>query len=337
MEKLTLILFMTLFFSSSLISQYYVTENEVIPLKENHSFYLNSKTRVGGKTRNTIKIDLPKNTVQWFYTFTTTLNESNKTSIEESINLSGQLMQLISSSAINTSGVTLPAKAIYQIIKPTGVGVIDAYLVDQSGYRDFYKKDALGMWLYPKPGFYAEGTVENQKDASVVIDDLTEGSVYLCFKNPSPMEGVWVTVEIAAVVAKQKYVDEWTSENLATISKNCTSQFSFDKLASQSICACLIEKMSTDYTPSIYFDLTKSQQTRNVYNKMVQCSKETGTTHLLDKKERVEKLYEEIRGYHALKDYNKLIELTEELLSLGVNSHTVYSSLGWYCILSSRF
>ena len=180
-------------------SQSYKTVYEVVSITEPQIFYLNSKLRLGGKTRNSIKVDLPENTIQWSYVFTTSLSKQSS-----QINLKDQLSDMVSSLPGGiAAGLTVGA--ISQIIKPTGAGVVDVYLARYEEYLNFNNGESFS--------YIIEGSRENFKEGSILVDDIKSGSAFICFKNPSPTEGIYVIVEVAAIVAKKEYVDEWTLEN----------------------------------------------------------------------------------------------------------------------------
>lgn len=94
-------------------------------------------------------------------------------------------------------------------------------ILDKDGYNNFNDKDGLWFWIYSKPGAYKIGTRENAKDGTVRVNNITNGSVYLCFRNPSPTQGTFVILEVSAIVETEQYLDEWTLENKEYFYENC--------------------------------------------------------------------------------------------------------------------
>lgn len=311
--------------------------HKVVTLHEEHNFYLNSKMRLGGKTRNSIKIDLPKNTIQWYYVFTTTLNETETNNTKKNIKLTTQLAKLLTNVAVNSNIIDLSSSAAFQVIKPTGASVIDVYLTDHNGYNHFHEKDILGMWTYSNPGSYKEGSRENARDGIVSINDLKRGTAYLCFKNPSPLEGILVTLEVSAIVLEEEYVDVWTNESKEDLSTLCMQDFYNKDAAARQVCNCFVDKITGAYTPSSFHKKTKDQKGQYAKESINNCFDETGNSGIKNVSNRLRELNEEITGLIHIKDYENLILKYEEVLSLGVENDDIYNSLGWFCILTKKF
>ena len=311
-------------------AQSYNTIYEVVNLKE-EVFYLNSKTRVGGKIRTSIKIDLPENTVEWYYVFTTKLNKSDTKS---NIGLASQLTKIVSKG----TGVLIDisSQVLYQAIKPTGIGVVDVYLTDYNGYQQFHDKDFLGIPKYISPNSYKEGSGENRKDALIKINDVNQGTVYLCFKNPSPLEGVLVNLEVAAIVAKEEYVNEWTLGSKQFFTDKCLGNFVKKDEKEEQVCNCFSEKIVETYDPSTFNSFTENQKEEYYRTVLELCYETTGNIEVKDSNKRLEELTEDIRGLRIAKDYENLRLRYEEMLSLGIENDQIYNSLGWYCLLTNR-
>ena len=65
-------------------SQVQTKTQKIVKLIEPQSFYLNggSKNMVGGNSRTGFKIDLPPNTIEWYYAFTTEPTKNNQQNIQ---------------------------------------------------------------------------------------------------------------------------------------------------------------------------------------------------------------------------------------------------------------
>jgi len=332
--KMLLIL---LFICPSIYCQTNRNVERVIEIKKEHSFYMNSKTRIGGKSRNTVKIDLPENTIQWFYTYTTTLNVADPNETKKNIELGAQLTNLIANNILGGGTLSLTSNLINQIVKPTGASIIDVYLTNLDGYNSFNQKDLLGLWVNYKPASYAEGSRENALDGVVQIDDVTNGTVYLCFKNPSATEGIMVTLEVSAIVLEEEYVDEWNTTNKNKFTNKCLESFYNNDSQAREVCNCYANKMTSELLPSSYFALTNSEKLSRQRETLNKCYKETGNESLQDVNKQIEKLIEEINGLEQLKDYSNIILKYEEIERLGIKSDNLYNSLGWYSLLSQQF
>jgi hypothetical protein len=152
-------------------SQEYEITYETKQLIEARSIYLNGGFRasMGGKSRTSIKVDLPPNTVKWYYSFST---KKGKSGIQN-LNLALQLSSMI----LDPS--TLTSQLASKVRIPDGVGSIDVYICDRENIDKFIRKADLDGGTY---AYNYEGLVENTKQATIQIDDITSGTVYLGLK-----------------------------------------------------------------------------------------------------------------------------------------------------------
>jgi len=158
---------------------------KVVTLLAPQNFYLNGGVRgaLGGKSRVFYKIDLPPHTVEWYYSFTTAKNTN-----APSINLVAQLIKLIN-----------PAASIVasSIMVPSGATLADVYLLDEQDKNLFMSKsDKRGQPFY----YITSGSRENYTHGVVVIKDVVSNTFYLGVRNPSAYDGVYITLEVAAII-----------------------------------------------------------------------------------------------------------------------------------------
>jgi hypothetical protein len=163
----------------------------LVTLIQQRTIYLNGGARAafGGKSRTTIKVDLPEKTKSWYYSFSTAPGESGAANLD----LGLQLAAL----SIDPSGVT--SGALSQLTVPKGASTIDVYLLDESNSDLFKMKvdNSDGTFRYVR-----EGTIENTAQGIVQIDDVKSGTIYLGLKNPSTLNGVNIVLEVVAIVEK---------------------------------------------------------------------------------------------------------------------------------------
>ncbi|MEM6720407.1 MAG: hypothetical protein AAF611_13865 [Bacteroidota bacterium] len=190
-------------------SQEYDISYEAQEIVKTRSIYLNGgiRSQFGGKSRTYIKIDLPPNTVKWYYSFSTKKGRSGV----KNLNLALQLSAMI----IDPS--TLTSQLASQLQIPSGSSSVDIYLLDRDNKDIFIKKgDNEGQELY----YYEEGTVKNTKSAIVEIDDINSGTLYLGLKNPSSSSGVNISIEVAAVVANKTIIPKSKNQEKAELYGN---------------------------------------------------------------------------------------------------------------------
>lgn len=202
MKQILTILFLAVLTVSS-NGQTVQKERKVVQVMTPQTFYLNGGTRAtfGGKSRTWFNISLPQNTVEWYYSFTTTKGENSKATI----GLLSQLTRLY-----DPTGMT--AIATNAILTPSGAGVCDIYLMDRKNADAFSEKvDNWGGTYY----YQVTGSRENFKNGTVQIKDILTGNWCLGFKNPSSTEGISITFEVVAIVEETKIIEKTETETKA--------------------------------------------------------------------------------------------------------------------------
>jgi tetratricopeptide (TPR) repeat protein len=262
--KLTIIA-MIFIICSSASAQVYSTKYKATTIMQQEQFYLNGGSRIGGKPRTTIKIDLPENTVKWYYSFHSIANDE-KLKMENQ-GLVTQLTKIAANPKFEISKVIIGS-----ILTPTGSGVIDIYLSNYEGSQNFMKK-SFGSYDYKDIGNYAEGSRQNIKQGVIDIDDIKTGSVYLCFRNPSGSQGVNVSLEVVAIV-EEKTLDNntWSQERqLAFYNaffQNLKSSGMSESI-SKEVSGCLVEKLINAKTPQEWDNMNEGLRT-TMGNELVQ-------------------------------------------------------------------
>jgi hypothetical protein len=154
----------------------------VIPLS---SFYINSgsnATLLGGKSRITFPLNLPKNTIKCYYQFAAA---KNKDEIGKLTNLSKQL-----------SGIFADTKSIdintEDLIEPLGRVYCDIYLLDKENSYWFENKKAYK--------YIPEGSRRNIKSGVVEIPNTLGSNLYIGIRNPLKIYGIHVNFEASAII-----------------------------------------------------------------------------------------------------------------------------------------
>ena len=220
---------------------------KVVKIIDPQSFYLNGGTKnlVGGNSRAGFKIDLPPNTIEWFYAFTTEPNQNG----EQNLQLQSQLELLLKTTGFSSN--------LLDLIKiPDGQGLIDLFLTDRKGYDLFFEKDFFGLWKYTSPNHTIEGSRTSMREAKVKIDDVKSGSHFLVIRNTSGTNGVNVKLEVVAIVEEITIdVNLWnkkTKDQLFNSLKNdiqkVYTDYNDDKI--DELTGCVITKLTTNLKPS---------------------------------------------------------------------------------------
>jgi hypothetical protein len=218
MKNTKLITFLVLFINLNLFSQEIITKFESVHLIKPRVVSLNGgmKSAAGGKSREYIKIDLPQNTVEWYYSFTTSQGVSGT----KNLNLATQIAAMLASKtsvvgmALTTTGIT---KGIMKSIEiPAGTNSADIYLCDRANIEKFLAKEDLSLFG-SSFSYTMEGTVQNTKQATVQINDIKRGTVFLGLKNPSAFDGININIEVVAIVKTQTISEKSDNEKKAEL------------------------------------------------------------------------------------------------------------------------
>jgi hypothetical protein len=159
-------------------------EYMVVPVISQQSFYLKGGSRAIGHngSRQVLQINLPANTVEWYYTVTT---RSHRGQFSNS-DLTGQLVKLVDPK----NGIAPKAS----VSVPDGTGVCDVFLMTNPHEVIKYvnKKPAVSFLMNDSREHYVSGAVP--------VKDFQGGSCFLVIRNPSSCLGVNVNIEVTAIV-----------------------------------------------------------------------------------------------------------------------------------------
>ena len=185
--------------------QEYSTKRKVISILPEQSFYLNGGVRAsfGGKSRVFYVIDLPKNTLGWVYSFSTSTNDRGRNNLK----LAAQLTKLI-----DPTGMT--ETAVETVLAPSGVSSADIYLCDKQNIDLFMQKaDNNGHPIR----YFATGSRENYRQGVVPVKMKGGGLYYLGIKNPEEVDGINVNLEVVAIVEEKTLVQQTPEQEKAKL------------------------------------------------------------------------------------------------------------------------
>jgi hypothetical protein len=168
------------------------------------NFYLNGGTRamLDGTSRTSIPVELPPNTVEWYYTFSTTSDANSVKTQQTQLNLLSQLAKYLDPTGI--SGVAVGA-----IFTPSGSEACDVYLFDKANNDKFIDKD--DKWGNPF-SYKIEGSRKSIKSGVVQIKHFDKGVYYLGIRNPSAFSSLFVTIEVVAIVEERVAITKTEAE-----------------------------------------------------------------------------------------------------------------------------
>ena len=143
--------------------------------------YINSQTNLGGSNRAYVQIQLPNNTVSWTYSFTTTTNQ-NSPIFDLTKYAANYISGGISNAVLNFTGV------------PKGEVPCNVYLLDANNINPFLN--------YQRFTYYNSGTNLNYLYGTFNNTWPNQGLFYLGLENPGYFNGIYVSIEIVAIVKR---------------------------------------------------------------------------------------------------------------------------------------
>lgn len=170
---------------------------EAVPIQEPLNLWVNStsnETWKGGKSRTYISVQLPKNTVEWYYIFTASRSkdeiEKNKNELKLYSELAGALTGI--SGTVLSLGTNI-------ISLPPGTSYCDVYLLDYDNLVRFLQKQNFSP---------LNGSIENISSGKMKITTSEDGLYYLAFKNNNVFHGIGVAIEVVAITREYYYSND---------------------------------------------------------------------------------------------------------------------------------
>ncbi len=167
-------------------------EYKAVSLAGPEEYYINGglNAAFGGSSRVIVPVTLPKNTVEWYYTFSAIRSKEDIAKIKGSMKLLSNLTRII-----DVSGGS--AIALNLLAAPPGGDVCDVYLLDRQNTSLFEQKAQFRM--------YQDGSRENLKQGTIKVANKTLPQYFIGIKNPSTSYGISVTVEAVAILLEETW------------------------------------------------------------------------------------------------------------------------------------
>jgi hypothetical protein len=123
-----------------------------VSVLEPQSFFINSGSNaalLGGKSRVTLPVNLPANTVEWFYRFSASREASDIENVKNNFGLFGEVTKLL----FNLTGVgaAINTLAIDKLSQPPGANYCDIYFLEHQ-YIGLFEAKTDDQWRYLTEG-----------------------------------------------------------------------------------------------------------------------------------------------------------------------------------------
>lgn len=139
-----------------------------------------------GKSRAVVPVNLPANTVLWYYEFTASREKSEMLSAQSNFKLLADLTKLVDQTGFTNL-------AMSTLTNPPGGNICNVYLITDPKQSDLF--EAKQQFLFSR-----EGSRSNVTSAIVPIQDASSKSVYLGLFNPDDYYGIHYAIEVVAIV-----------------------------------------------------------------------------------------------------------------------------------------
>jgi hypothetical protein len=150
----------------------------------------------GAASRVEIPVSLPDNTVDWYYSFSTT--DAGSGGVASGLKLALQIGNIVSN--LSTAGIAsvvtsgLSQRAVQSLEVPNGSMPINAYLLDAQNVTPFLNKQQFSR--------YENESSERATQSLVRINSMKQGRYYIGLQNISSSSAVNIHIEVVAIVAE---------------------------------------------------------------------------------------------------------------------------------------
>lgn len=224
----------------------------------------------GGNSKATIEVVLPRNTVEWYYSFTTSRNQQSDQNLSTAIGFTTKIASLLASSYTAGASVKfegLAENAVKSIVIPGGSIPVNTYVTDNYNAQLFTN----GKNFNP----YIGGTnIQSISGSSLIrVNPFNPGVFYIALYNPNATSGVVINVEVTATVLENQnsnlllfnrsnLIGKWKDENstitlqddgkIRIVWDNQRAASGLWKLESDQLTFQLYKKDGTLSSPDIY-------------------------------------------------------------------------------------
>jgi len=180
-------------FNSNVVWKKIYTTEQVC---EQQAYFVNSATKISGRTRTGLPLTLPPNTVEWYYRFSASREQADIDRVSNNGSLISELV-----GGLLTGGVSWLVSGLGGVItQPPGADYCDIYLMEPKNYHGFINDGQFTNIV--------DGTRLNYMSGNVRVTCCPTGQYYLGLQNNEIAHGVHVFLDVVAITA----VEDWAME-----------------------------------------------------------------------------------------------------------------------------
>lgn len=224
---------------------------KAVSLIQPQEYYINSYLNLTGQSSLILEVDLPPNTIKWYYTVAAARTKELIRFSKAQFTLLAQLTRII-----DQTGTA--AKALTLLTTPPGNDYCNVYLLASAGDAKAFNQE-FSLKNYQ---FISESSRENIVSGTVEVTqpERVKGKQYLGFYNPSAIYGVTMVVEVVAIIKEEKRINGWSAKEKEQLYTQNRAAFIENRMRGQwtekqasDLYRCIIDKITATHTP---FDLS---------------------------------------------------------------------------------
>lgn len=167
---------------------------------EQQEFFVNSATKLGGRTRTALPVALPPNTIEWYYRYSASREQVDIDRVSKRAGLLAELAIGLATSGASSLLAEGAAGLTNVLTLAPGADYCDLYLLDQKNYSPFMSQTPFSP--------IGDGTRMNLMSGNVRVTCCPSGQYYLGVRNNDKLHGIHVFLDAVAITA----VEDWVME-----------------------------------------------------------------------------------------------------------------------------
>ncbi len=330
--RILLILFFVISSISLFHTQVPQLKKVVVPIQEKLTYSLDGglTASVNGNSRAVYEIELPENTIEWFYVFSSHSDEKTLKKTSEISSLASQLTRFL-----DPSGNT--AIATSALITPSGSSQCNIYfLPTKDDAENFLNKTDRSMSGDDSWSYITKNSFEAVSEGKIKITNVLRGKCYLGFQNPSFNSPIKVVFEASAITETVDVnMNDWAENSkneLFNLFYSFFQEDSLDENTTIDLTNCVVEKITNQLTP-LQLNMQKSESEKKINEIFDECYSELEGGYKSEEQNLGSNAGS--MGWDAFENGNidKAIQFSEKALSLDSTLGWVYGNLGLFYLI----
>lgn len=247
-----MLLLLNLYFLPVIAQEYVQTPVQIIPKT---TYVLNSRTNalVGGKSAVAIEIELPENTLYWYYSVSFFDSDLGAENAEKQTDLIQKLQQILYRKD------TIGNQEHLKMNIPGNISG-NTYLLSDSASIDILLSN-LRMGKPRYSNAYSR-LLKNDNVVKINATKYSKGKQYLAITNPATLDKIYASLEVVAIVAEEKPSENgWKTSDLESIRAQFLENIiacgdtTIQPVAYKNIVNCLERNMLNRISKEQYFEM----------------------------------------------------------------------------------